>query len=62
MKERLWYPPNSFAHVPHWELQVLRVTGEWRTYTEHPTADNARAHQMRLADRWPNSQTRILAL
>jgi hypothetical protein len=62
MKERPWYPPNSFTHVPHWVVQVRRITGEWRTYTEHPTADNARKHWKRLVERWPNTETRYIGI
>jgi hypothetical protein len=62
MKERLWYAPGSFAGVPHWELQLRTMTGEWRTYTEHQTKEAARAHWQRLCSRWPKQEARYVGL
>jgi hypothetical protein len=60
--QRLWYPPNSFGGSIHWEVQTLRVTGEWMTYTEHPSADSATAQLHRMMERYPTHQLRLVVV
>lgn len=54
-RERLWYPPNSFAGVTHWAVESLRLDGQWRTYTEHETREAAHAQLARLQERYPKT-------
>lgn len=55
MKERLFYPPNSFQGVSHWAVETFRVDGTWRTYTEHETSKAARAQLRRMQERYPKT-------
>jgi len=57
--QRLWHPPGSFAAVPHWELQIQTITGQWVTYTEHETSNEAHAHWERFIERHPKQGSRV---
>jgi hypothetical protein len=60
--KRLWHPPGSFGAVPHWELQIQTITGQWVTYTEHETADEAHAHWDRFRQRHPSQASKVTAV
>jgi hypothetical protein len=56
MRNRLWYPPNSFGNHPHWVVQTLRVDETYRTYTEHETELSAIKQRDRMIRNWPTSR------
>lgn len=53
-RERLFYPPRTFPGVDHWQVQLLHVDGNWRTWTEHQTEHAAAARLARILERSPN--------
>lgn len=60
LKERLFYPPNSFTGSDHWVVQTLRVDGSYRTYTEHQTKAAAVEQLGRMVARYPSHQLRLV--
>ena len=59
MKERPWYPPNSFASCEHWAIKTLRLDGTYRTHTEHQTQAAAVAQLGRMVIRYPSHQLQL---
>ena len=57
--ERLWYPPNSFEGMTHWEVETHRADGTYRVFTEHETQAAAEAQLNRMALRYPTHALRL---